>query len=356
MPRMSEADRRELAALRAICAEDPGRTDLAARVAPRLARHVEADGYCFLVIDPETMLPIEALATRGQTAVGDALRERLLDGWQFTEAKTVADRLPRAFHLEGFAGDERPPCLYLRESLRELGFERDAQVSFAAQGRVWGHLDLHRTGGAPPFDPRHLRFLDAAAPPVTEALRRGAAAALLAAAAGAESGVVTLDGEGRIEAMSGPSRRLLAEADGEGGVFPLALAAICGVVRRALGGDERLSPESLLVVREAERWRLQGHLLEGLDGRERGAVAIEPLRSLDDVGSLRRAGLTPREAEVTRATLRGFTSGRVAELLELSVHTVEHHLRNVFEKLGVGSRGELAALLLAGGGAAEALG
>ncbi len=348
MPRMSEADRRELAAVRAICAEGLDRTELALRLAPRLARHVEADGFCFLVVDPETMVPVEAVAAHAVAEVGDAVRERLLGGWRFTDAERVAERLPRVYHFEGLDGEEHPPCLYLREALRELGFGRDTQVSFAADARVWGHLDLHRRSEAPPFELRHGRFLAAAAPHVTEALRRGAAAALLGAAAGAASGVVTLDGEGRIEAMSGPSRRLLREDGGENGVFPLALAAVCGVVRRALGGGGRLAPESLLVVHAAERWRLQGHLLEGLDGRGRGAVAIEPLRTLDDLGSLRHAGLTPREAEVTRATLRGLTTSRVAEVLEVSAHTVEHHLRNVFQKLGVGSRGELAALLLAG--------
>ncbi len=347
---MSQADRQEIAALRALCSEKLGRAELAARVAPRLARQVEADGYCFLLIDPETMLPVEVLAAGQPADVFHALRDRLLDGWQFTEAEAVAERMPRVFDLQGFDGEGQPPCHYLRETLHGLGFERDAQVSFAAEGRVWGHLDLHRRGGAPPFEPRHWRLLAAAVPHVTEGLKRGAAAALLGAAAGAEAGVVTLDGEGRIEAMSGPSRRLLGERVEDRGVFPLALAAICGVVRCALHGAAPPTPESLLVVDEgdAERWRLKGHRLEGLDGKGRGAVAIDPLRTLDDAAGLRHAGLTPREAEVTLATLRGLPTGRVAAVLELSVHTVEHHLRSVFDKLEVGSRGELAALLLAG--------
>ncbi|MFM8276056.1 MAG: LuxR C-terminal-related transcriptional regulator [Cyanobium sp.] len=50
--------------------------------------------------------------------------------------------------------------------------------------------------------------------------------------------------------------------------------------------------------------------------------------------------LTPREAEVLALIGQGFTTNRIAELLQLSPHTVSTHRRNLCEKLGL-SGGEL---------------
>ena len=53
--------------------------------------------------------------------------------------------------------------------------------------------------------------------------------------------------------------------------------------------------------------------------------------------------LTPREQEVLRALMKGETNKRMALDLEISVHTVRFHLSNIYEKLGVSSRGEAIA-------------
>jgi two-component system response regulator FixJ len=45
--------------------------------------------------------------------------------------------------------------------------------------------------------------------------------------------------------------------------------------------------------------------------------------------------LTPRELEVLRALLAGYTNKRVAELCSISVRTVEMHRANLLERLGV---------------------
>lgn len=51
-------------------------------------------------------------------------------------------------------------------------------------------------------------------------------------------------------------------------------------------------------------------------------------------------GLTPREAEVLRLVAKGFAFAEVARLLEMSPHTVTAHVKKVYQKLAVHSRGE----------------
>jgi DNA-binding NarL/FixJ family response regulator len=60
-------------------------------------------------------------------------------------------------------------------------------------------------------------------------------------------------------------------------------------------------------------------------------------------------GLSAREREVVALVAAGRTNPAIAEELFLSVKTVETHLRNVFSKLGVASRAEVAAIFARGG-------
>ncbi|GLY50509.1 LuxR family transcriptional regulator [Lentzea sp. NBRC 102530] len=56
-------------------------------------------------------------------------------------------------------------------------------------------------------------------------------------------------------------------------------------------------------------------------------------------------GLTPQQAQIARLVAEGATNREVAARLFLSHRTVEHHLRNIFARLGVRSRVELTRRL-----------
>lgn len=51
-------------------------------------------------------------------------------------------------------------------------------------------------------------------------------------------------------------------------------------------------------------------------------------------------GLTAREAEVLTLVAKGFSFAEVARLLEVSPHTITAHVKKIYEKLAVHSRGE----------------
>ncbi len=55
-----------------------------------------------------------------------------------------------------------------------------------------------------------------------------------------------------------------------------------------------------------------------------------------------RFGLTPREMEIVPQVAAGASNKDIAQLFSLREDTVKHHLSNIFDKLGVGSRLELA--------------
>jgi len=81
-------------------------------------------------------------------------------------------------------------------------------------------------------------------------------------------------------------------------------------------------------------------------GRESVSNLVQYLRSLIDSSATasrrRRYGLTPRELEIISAVVAGYANKEVAEHFKISEDTVKHHLSNIFDKLGVSTRLELA--------------
>jgi len=53
-------------------------------------------------------------------------------------------------------------------------------------------------------------------------------------------------------------------------------------------------------------------------------------------------GLTPRELDVVATIVAGYTNKEISRKFGISEQTVKHHLTNIFDKLGVSSRLELA--------------
>jgi DNA-binding CsgD family transcriptional regulator len=75
--------------------------------------------------------------------------------------------------------------------------------------------------------------------------------------------------------------------------------------------------------------------------REELRASGETVRRKDDSGSV---VLTPQEAQVARLVQEGLANKDVAARLFVSPRTVDFHLRNVFTKLGISSRGALTQI------------
>lgn len=81
-------------------------------------------------------------------------------------------------------------------------------------------------------------------------------------------------------------------------------------------------------------------------GRESVSNLVQYLRTLmqstHDEARQKKFGLTPRELEIVSAVVAGYSNKEIAEYFKISEDTVKHHLSNIFDKLGVSTRLELA--------------
>jgi two-component system nitrate/nitrite response regulator NarL len=81
-------------------------------------------------------------------------------------------------------------------------------------------------------------------------------------------------------------------------------------------------------------------------GAEIGASMLGALRenSRSGNGSSTKGafGLTPREMEMVKTVVGGYSNAEIAKKYEISEQTVKHHLSSIFNKVGVFNRLELA--------------
>jgi DNA-binding NarL/FixJ family response regulator len=81
-------------------------------------------------------------------------------------------------------------------------------------------------------------------------------------------------------------------------------------------------------------------------GRENVRDLVQYMRKAEGVAAPaappRDFGLTPRELDIVRTIVAGYSNREIARHLAISEDTVKNHLSNIFDKLGVSSRLELA--------------
>jgi len=159
-------------------------------------------------------------------------------------------------------------------------------------------------------------------------------------------GLLVLSDDGEVEsATPGVERwlRALPDGDWDAGRLPSAVLAVAGrALRTAEHPDEPGQVAVSRVLSRAGTWVvLHGaSLVSG--GAHRVAVIVEPAHPARIAPLLMSVyGLTDREQEVTRLVLQGNSTTEIAERLVVSAHTVQQHLKSVFDKTGVRSRRDL---------------
>jgi DNA-binding CsgD family transcriptional regulator len=196
-------------------------------------------------------------------------------------------------------------------------------------------FSLHRR--ARDFSERDRALLDLLEPHLVQAyersLLRAALGSLHDAAARGEPSLVVLGRDGDVLWMSAEADAVLERHfGGSEGALPAA-------VRDWLGAGCRVP---LIETRDGRRLRV-----DALGGRP-AALLITERAATPDLASLRRLGLSRREAEVLSLAAVGHTNAQIAEELSVSHGTVKRHMEHVYDKLGVRTRTAAAAAAWAG--------
>jgi len=231
----------------------------------------------------------------------------------------------------------------INDLLLPLGLDHELRAAFRVDEACWGVGSLFREAG-PDFTDREVEFLGAVAATLAAATRIAVRAAHQARPAAVGPVIVLAGPHGELQAATPAATSWLAEVeDAAPGRFSMTLYAAVAQARVAPSGTARARMRDAggnWVVLQASR------LITG-DDPEQMVVTVEPATTHDLVSLLLAAyGATAREREVCLEVLSGNTTADIARHLFISPHTVHDHLKALFGKVGVGSRGELVAKLL----------
>jgi DNA-binding CsgD family transcriptional regulator len=228
-----------------------------------------------------------------------------------------------------------------------MGGDQELIAAVRTTDAVWGAVGLYRAPGEPTFDGEEKAFLRAIAPDLATGARSGLLVGEAKDPQWPDSpGLVVLSEHGEVESTTPGVERWLSDlpdGDLDAGRLPTAVHAVAGRALRT--AEDHDDPGEVALVRVLSRsgiWVVLHGTSLFASGSRRAAVIVEPAHPARIAPLLMSAyGLTEREQEVTRLVLRGDSTGQIAERLVVSPHTVQEHLKKIFEKTGVRSRREL---------------
>jgi DNA-binding CsgD family transcriptional regulator len=339
----AERARREIAALAT------GGLDVADLYESAMAvvrQTVPFEQACWAGVDPES-LGMTSVTNWRPWPVTDEYAARFAQS-EYTgrEPNTFAELLQRprpVARISDAPHREVVRSIRINDLLLPLGLDHELRAAFRVDDACWGVGSLFRESGHD-FTDREVEFLDAVTATLAAATRIAVRAAHQARPAAVGPVIVLAGPHGELQAATPAATSWLAEVeDAAPGRFSMTLYAAVARARAAPSGTARARMRDAggtWVVLQASR------LIMG-DDPEQMVVTVEPATTHDLVSLLLAAyGATARERDVCVEVLSGSTTADIARHLFISPHTVHDHLKALFGKVGVGSRGELVAKLL----------
>lgn len=325
------------------------------RRADELLRPVlEFDAVCWHTADPATGL-VNSVQSEDLTLDGFEQAVRL-EVWE-DDLATFPKIRRSGVHAETLSRVTRgrlEESVRFREQVSPAGFGDELRAVFDAAGGMWGCAAFLRAPDRGPYLGRHRELADAAARHLGHALRACHVPAGAPDGPDPDPAVLVLDRRNRLQALSGPAEELLARlADPTPSslTVPTSVAMAAEHARRTAHGLA-VPQLPVRVWTRDDRW----YLLHGAALRDGGAadavtVVAAPASPAEVLPLYLAAyGLTAREQEVALLLVRGSDTRDVSRVLAMTPYTVQDHLKSVFTKTGVGSRQELVARIMLGGG------
>lgn len=335
-----------------ICDAPGDARTLRLRLLDEIRRAVPFDAYAWLLTDPETSVGSAPLAdVPCLPQLPSLIRLKYL-----TDLNRWT-RLEGAVALLGDAtGGELSRSLLWRELLHRYGVVDLASSVFADQFGCWGFLDLWRTEPASRFTAADAALLADIAAPVTAALRRSQADTFVVPVSREphRRGPVLLVLSRRLDVLAQTPDtqdylRVLVPPDEDRSPIPANAYNVAAQLLAVEAGVDSNRP-SVRVHLSGGRWlTLRAAQID--DARPIGerdiAVSIEDSSPSERASVFGRAcGLSTREAELLGHLVTGTDTRDLARLMFLSRHTVQDHLKSIFNKTAVRNRRSLLARAL----------
>jgi len=237
------------------------------------------------------------------------------------------------------------------ECLRPHGVGDQAMVVLRDAHGSWGYVKAWRNRADPPFAAEDLQLLEDVAPHLGSALRRRATGPAVLeqvkVAPDRPAGVLILDADLRCRSATSSAQAWLAALPGAGmahrrGYLPQTIYAVAARASAAACPSVAGLPARLRARTVDGRWVvIEAATLEGAEA-DRIAVTLRAATSDDVLGLVCRAHvLTARESQVLQLVVAGLPTRAIADRLCISSHTLQDHLKAIFDKVGVRSRREL---------------
>ena len=327
----------------ALATEELGVSDLHAAAIRVIDARVSSDFTCWATIDPETL--VISIMTSGETQIPHEYEPRLAESEYGTSDEphrfaTLAQRKEPLARLSDLPQRDRTRSARFNNVWRPLGLDQELRVMFLADGVCWGAAGLVRAGRD--FTDREMGFLAAVAPSIASATRLAVRLEACDLGPAGHPAVVVVGPSGELRASTPAAQEWQERLDEIApGRFTTMMHVVAGGARTSTSGGFRAR------LRDAGgHWAvLEASLLIGGE-EDQVAVTIEPVNGEHLLGLLLTAyGLTARERDICREVIAGHSTADIAARLFISAHTVQDHLKSVFGKVGVRSRGELVARL-----------
>ncbi len=310
-----------------------------------LRRLMPVDAAFFATADPETLLFTSGYSEEPLAASAPLYLDNEFRGEDVNTFAGLATAPTHVSSLDAATRGDRWSSGRYRDIMRPAGLGDELRAALTSGQDCWGYLCLHRTDCPLGFTASEAALLARVGPHIAHALRQVVLLHGSTPAAGdRRPGVLLLAGDLSVVATTPEAEELLEQLEPPS---QLPLPTVVYAVAAAVQAD-RAAP-SARVRAASGRWLdLHASRLAGSDA-DRIAVVVEPCTPRATVPILLAAhGLSRREAEVARLVLRGASTRAISASLHISAHTVQDHLKHVFDKLGVRSRRDLVGLLLGG--------
>lgn len=241
-----------------------------------------------------------------------------------------------------------------RELHQPHGLGAEMRVVFSRDSSCLGVANLVRGADDPDFLDDELHWVEQLRPTVAAGLRRTAIMAANTEESDVTPGVITLNPDGALVAMTGEAERLMADLwlcpFGEEDTYRLPGEAymVATLARaRTQGNVKTPLPVTRLRGRSGRWLTMRADCTLTPDGETTGIVLIIGPSSPTEILPMVVAsyGLTRREQEVLNEMSTGYGTAEIAGRLFISEHTVRDHIKSIFAKTGTGSRGELLSLI-----------